>query len=185
MSNITNIMIIAVVAVAAIGGGAYFIMNNQNNVTTVEDTTDMYTLASGFAEAYDGVLGTFEAMDGHTSDKTTVSHANAGSERLPYSKVTWTKTKDAKADYDKTSEGIKAKTAIMGSQPKMLSVTGFSNITAMKYDVTMGGQTFSMIYFTAYEGNTLIESYDECLYKASSAVTDHFGIKPLIRQNPA
>lgn len=143
-----------------------------NSVTVTTPGPSMSDCADKFANDYSGVIGKFTKEDGATKTSATVSKKNE-SDKLPYSKITWTVESDAKAKYTELSESIKAKTKMMGADPILLEVTGLDNVTALKYDVKMGTMsTFTLYYFAAYVGNILIQSVDSCIYKASSFATD-------------
>ncbi len=152
MDSKKAILIIAVVAVVIIAAIAVVYLNGNGN----DKSQNMDSKVDLFVDSYDGVFGPFTKEDGATKDAATATKKN-DSDRLAYSKITWTKSASAASDYKKVADGILAKTTLMGAKPIVLEVSGLDNVTAMKYDVTIGTMgTFSLFYFVTYVGLSLI-----------------------------
>lgn len=168
MDSKKAILIIAVVAVVIIAAIAVVYLNGNGN----DKSQNMDSKVDSFVDSYDGVFGPFTKEDGATKDAATATKKN-DSDRLAYSKITWTKSASAASDYKKVADGILAKTTLMGAKPIVLEVSGLDNVTAMKYDVTIGTMgTFSLFYFVTYVGDVVIQSYDSCLYKADQPASE-------------
>ena len=169
--NKIAIIAVAAAAIIVIVAAAMFFSGNDNGGNDKQEK-DMVSCATIFQNDYNGVFGPLTVQDGSTASAAAVSKKN-DSERLQYSIITWQKRSDAAAEYQKLSESIKAKSGMMGAVPVQLDVSGFENITAVKFDVVMGTMTkFTLLYFAAYKDNILIQSNEYALYDAGNLASD-------------
>ena len=137
-----------------------------------ENSSDAAKMAEDLIECYDGNFGNLYVADGATEKNATVMTDN-NSSYLPHSRIVYTVSDNVKSEYDSKKTTLSEKGAVMGAQPSVITgINGFDSIYAVKYDVQMGTMTkFSMVYFVAYIGDTLVDCSENALYHSGSLVT--------------
>ncbi|MCQ2085661.1 MAG: hypothetical protein MJZ21_05915, partial [archaeon] len=163
-SKIAIIAGVVVVALVAAGAGGFLLLNgNDDKETTVTE------MAQGFT--YDGAFGAFKFSDKSTEELGSVIMPIEGSGMLSHSQIDWKKSDDAKADYDAIVAKIKEKGTFAGTSPVVLSVDN-ENMYVVEYNMNMPTSKFTLVYFAAYNGKTVIECYSNPLYHPSGLASD-------------
>ena len=160
---------VAAIALIAVSAGAVVLLNNNGSSS---DDGGMKDNANAFIDSYRTDFGPFELEDGSDSSTATVSKQN-DSERLPYSKIIWTNTDGARAEFANAKTVIDGKTGMMGSTPKFWNFTGFEDATAVSMDVQIGTTSqFTLFYFAVYNNGILVKSVDNAMYLSTGFATD-------------
>ena len=142
------------------------------NGTTEDIVKNASDMAKYVDEVYSGGFGDFYVDAGATTTSATAM-IDTGSSRLSHTTVKYTVTTDAESQYASIKSTLDAKESMMGASPMKITVSGFENITAYKYDVVMGTMsTFTLIYFVAYDGDVLIDGSEGPLYFNGSLASD-------------
>lgn len=142
------------------------------NGTTEDIVKNASDMAKYVDEVYSGGFGDFYIDTGATTTSATAM-TDTGSSRLSHTTVKYTVTNDAESQYASIKSTLDAKENMMGASPMKITVSGFENITAYKYDVVMGTMsTFTLIYFVAYDGDVLIDGSEGPLYFNGSLASD-------------
>ena len=157
-------VIIAIIAIAA--GCLYFLGSDSKK--------DTKAIATNFAENYDGVFGPFVLGKDSTSVESVVEK-ETGSTRMEFSRIYYTATNDAKAEFDKIkADNIDTLAAtLMGAAlTEVTGIKGFDGISAYKYNVAMGAANmFTMMYFVAYVDGVLIDGSENAMYYGTGHAT--------------
>lgn len=164
---------VGAVAVAAIlvtaGLWVVFLSNDDEG----EELDNVKEMAEFFAENYDGGFNGIPenfALTEDSTDNNAVVYIESGNTMLPYYKIHFEAVSDAESRFNALKTELEDAMPVnhpMNSTPReeVTTTQEFVGFVSYKYDVSIGGQTFTLLCFAAYiDGVVVYADYEAALY---------------------